>query len=57
MISRIHTVIVGAASPEIIEKDVRWINEPLDQELLAKVQSMMAGIKDQTWMVGRPENN
>ncbi len=57
MISRIHTVIVGAASPEIIEKDVRWINEPLDQELLAKVQTMMAGIRDQTWMVGRPENN
>ena len=55
--SRIHTVIVGTASSEIIEKDIRWIDEPLDQELLAKVQSMMAGIKDQTWMVGRPENN
>ena len=55
--SRIHTVIVGTASPEIIEKDIRWIDEPLDQDLLAKVQSMMAGIKGQTWMVGRPENN
>lgn len=55
--SRIHTVIVGTASPEIIEKDIRWIDEFLDQELLAKVQSMMAGIKDQTWIVGRPENN
>jgi len=55
--SRIHTVIVGTASPEIMEKDVRWIDEPLDQELLARVQSMMAGIKDQTWSVGRPENN
>jgi len=55
--SRIHTVIVGTASPEIIEKDIRWIDEPLDQELLAKVQRMMAGIKDQTWIVGRPENN
>jgi L-galactose dehydrogenase len=55
--SRIHTVIVGTASPEIIEKDIRWIDEPLDQELLARLQSMMAGIKNQTWMVGRPENN
>jgi aryl-alcohol dehydrogenase-like predicted oxidoreductase len=55
--SRIHTVIVGTASSEIIEKDIRWIDEPLDHELLARVQSMMAGIKDQTWIVGRPENN
>ncbi len=39
----IHTVVVGTASPEIIEKDIRW--------------SMIAGIKDQTWIVGRPENN
>ncbi len=53
----IHTVVVGTASPEIIEKDIRWIDEPIDQELLAKVQSMIAGIKDQTWIVGRPENN
>lgn len=55
--SRIHTVIVGTASPEIIEKDIRWIDEPLDQELLEEIQSMMAGIKDQSWIVGRPENN
>ena len=55
--SRIHTVIVGTASSEIIVKDIRWIDEPLDHELLARVQSMMAGIKDQTWIVGRPENN
>src|SRR5271166_5131740 len=36
---------------------IRWIDEPLDRDLLAKVQRMIAGIKDQTWMVGRPENN
>ena len=55
--SRIHTVIVGTASPEIIAKNIRWIDEPLDQELLAKVQNMITGIKDQTWIVGRAEDN
>jgi L-galactose dehydrogenase len=55
--SRIHSVIVGTASPEIIEKDIQWIEEPIDEELLAEVQSRLAGIKDQSWIVGRPENN
>jgi aryl-alcohol dehydrogenase-like predicted oxidoreductase len=54
---RIHTVAVGTASPEIIENNVRWIDELTDQKLLANVQSMLSGIKDQTWIVGKPENN
>jgi hypothetical protein len=28
-----------------------------DQALLAKVQEILSGIKDQGWILGRPENN
>jgi L-galactose dehydrogenase len=54
---RIHTVVVGAADPDIITKDAKWIEQPIDQELLAKVQDILAGIANQTWLVGKPENN
>jgi len=54
---RIATTVVGTANPENIKKNVRWIAEPVDNKLLAKVQEMLASIKDQTWIVGKPENN
>ncbi|MGA9041390.1 MAG: aldo/keto reductase [Terriglobales bacterium] len=54
---RIATTVVGTANPENIEKNVRWIADPADNKLLAKVQEMLAGIKDQTWVVGKSENN
>lgn len=53
----IHTTLVGTANPANIEKNVRWISEPIDQALLAKVQEILSGIKDQGWILGRPENN
>jgi aryl-alcohol dehydrogenase-like predicted oxidoreductase len=54
---QITTTLVGTASPANIEKNVRWIHEPIDKQLMAKVQTMLAEIKDKTWMVGKPENN
>ena len=54
---RIATTVVGTANPENIKKNVQWIEEPADPKLLAKVQEMLASIKDQTWIVGKPENN
>jgi L-galactose dehydrogenase len=53
----ITTTLVGTASPVNIEKNIRWIHEPVDQDLLKKVQTMLADIKDRTWIVGKPENN
>jgi L-galactose dehydrogenase len=54
---RIATTLVGTANPVNIEKNVRWIHEPVDQDLLAKVQAMLTSVKDKTWIVGKPENN
>lgn len=53
----IHTTLVGTADPANIEKDVRWIEEPIDNSLLANVQQILAPIKDVGWVLGRPENN
>jgi L-galactose dehydrogenase len=54
---RIHTTCLGSANPENVKKAVRWIEEPIDPELLAQVRKILAPIQDKTWMVGRGENN
>lgn len=51
------TTLVGTASPENVSKNVRWVEEPMDQELLAQVMQMLAPIHNQTWPSGRPENH
>ncbi len=53
----IHTTLVGTANPENIRKNVAWMEEPLDEELLAQVQRILAPIHNQIWPSGRPENN
>lgn len=51
------TTLVGTASPENMAKNVRWIQEPTDLDLLAQVVQMLESIHDKTWPSGRPENN
>ena len=51
------TTLVGTASPENMAKNVRWVQEPMDQELLSHVMQMLEPIHNQTWPSGRPENN
>jgi hypothetical protein len=54
---RIHTTLAGTANPDNVTRNVRWTEEPMDQELLDGIQVILAPIKDQTWTLGRPENN
>jgi L-galactose dehydrogenase len=54
---RIHTTLAGTANPDNVTRNVRWIEEPIDRELLDGVRAILAPIKDQTWTLGRPENN
>ena len=51
------TTFVGSANPAEVENNVRWAEEPLDIELLNKVEKILAPIHNQTWASGRPENN
>jgi aryl-alcohol dehydrogenase-like predicted oxidoreductase len=53
----IHTTLVGTASPDNLKKNVAWIEQPIDQELLAEVLKILKPIHNQTWPSGRPENN
>ena len=53
----IHTTLVGTANPANIENNVKWIAEPIDTDLLERVQEILAGIKDRGWILGRNENN
>jgi len=53
----IPTTLVGTANPANLEKNARWIEEPMDLSLLAEVQAILAPIHNRTWPTGRPENN
>jgi aryl-alcohol dehydrogenase-like predicted oxidoreductase len=53
----IHTTLVGTADPANIEKNVRWMGEPIDKELMSAIEKILSPIKDRVWTLGRPENN
>ena len=53
----VHTTLMGTANPENVKKNIAWIEQPVDHELLAKVNSILAPIANKTWLSGRPENN
>lgn len=52
----IATTLVGTANPENLRKNVRWMEEPMDLELLAQVQEILRPVRGMTWPTGRPEN-
>jgi L-galactose dehydrogenase len=53
----IATTLVGTASPENLRKNVAWIADRPDPQLLAEVQAILAPVHNMTWPSGRPENN
>ena len=53
---RIATTLVGTSKADNIKKNVRWIEEPLDEELLAEVEAILSPIKDHSWPSGRSDN-
>ncbi|GHH71668.1 oxidoreductase [Streptomyces sulfonofaciens] len=50
------TTIVGAAQAEEVRRTLRWIREPLDEDLLHDVEHCLAPARDRGWTSGRPEN-
>lgn len=53
----IATTLVGTANPENIKKNIQWIEEPINTELLQEVLDILKPIHNKTWPIGRPENN
>lgn len=54
---RIATTLVGTSKAENIEKNVRWLQESVDEELSREVEAILAPIKNQSWSSGRAENS
>ena len=53
----LHTTLSGTANPDNLKKNVMWIEQPVDQQLLSEVLEILKPIHNQTWPSGRPENN
>lgn len=53
----IPTTLTGTASPVNIRKSLRWIEEPIDEQLLQEVQDILRPIMNKTWPSGREENH
>ncbi len=54
---RIATTIVGTANPENIRKNVEWLQNAPDEQLLAEVREILRPVQNLTWQIGRAENN
>ena len=53
----IATTLVGTASPANLARNVRWILEPPDPEMLSAVLRILEPVHNVSWPSGRPENN
>jgi len=53
----LSTTLVGTANPEHLRQNVESLETPINYELLAEVQAILAPIRNETWLYGRPENN
>jgi aryl-alcohol dehydrogenase-like predicted oxidoreductase len=53
----ITTTIAGSANPNNIRQWAKWIEEPLDHDLLREVQAIFAPVRNIGHIEGLPENN
>ena len=51
------TCVTGSANPDRIAQWASWVEEPIDQQLLAEVQEILRPIHNWFYIEGRPENN
>ena len=53
----ITTTVPGTANPDNMAKQLQWIDEPVDHELIAEVRKLLAPTENVLWRVGRAENS
>ena len=53
----VASTLASASRIAEIEKNVIALESPLDNALVARVQAILAPIRDQSWQIGRRENN
>lgn len=52
----IATTLIGSANPDNIRKNVGYLDEPIDFELMARVLDLLKPIRNHNFTRGRPEN-
>jgi L-galactose dehydrogenase len=50
------TTVIGSANAANVRRNAAWIGEPLDEDLLSDIDAILAPVRDQGWINGRPEN-
>jgi L-galactose dehydrogenase len=53
----IATTLIGTASLENLARNVQWLSDPPDPEMLAAVLRILEPVHNRSWPSGRPENN
>jgi L-galactose dehydrogenase len=48
------STVIGSASPANVRRNITWIEEPLDQEMLASIEAILAPVRDQGWSADEP---
>ncbi len=52
----IATTLVGSANPENIRRNIGYVSEPVDDELIGRVRELLRPIHNHNFTRGRPEN-
>ena len=50
------STVVGSASPANVRRNIAWIEESIDDDLLAAIETIFAPVHDLGWVSGRAEN-
>lgn len=53
----ITTTVAGTANPANMANILKWIEQPLDRELLEEVRQILGPVENILWSVGRTENS
>lgn len=56
MTSPCVSTVVGSASPANVRRNIAWIEEPIDGDLLAAVEAIFAPVRDLGWVNGGAGN-
>jgi L-galactose dehydrogenase len=51
------TTVAGTANPANMANILKWIGEPVEEELIREVRQILKPVENVLWPVGRPENS
>jgi L-galactose dehydrogenase len=54
---QVATTLVSTASPAHVAVNLAWIDQPIDEQMVAQVLRILAPVLDESWQTGRSENN